>query len=208
MTNSYISSDAKLEFQQIQYELFEYLGFTDNQKKGFGFFQGMTLKISAFDTNIVDTDPMRSDNSKATEYVLSLVQLQTDKSLDWQSYKEKLDLNYLQSKIYNFNFIYWKCLQKAGENLDDALKYIPELELTIGKTPLDNDWIKHYFELNFNFKNVNNLYYDFFEAVGEHLQKAQLSLQESIAAGLAFYNFILPRDIEGGTFLLSTISFF
>jgi hypothetical protein len=194
------------EFELTQSELLNYLSFSKEQKNGLMFFLGMTLPISAFKSKVFDSESFKSDNAKATEFILSLLKIQTNNDFNWDSYNETLDINLIQSQIYNFNFIYWKCLKKSEESIDDVLRTIPELDITIGKTSLQHEWIEEFFESDFSLFNVNRLYYDFFERVGSYTFKQGLTPNASLSAGFAFYNFILPKDIQGSHFLISTIS--
>jgi hypothetical protein len=200
------SKSNKSDYELAQTELFNYLHFSKEQGNGLMFFLGMTLPISAFKSKVFDSESLKNDNSKATDFVLSLLKLQSNCSYNWDNYQDILDFELLQSRIYNFNFIYWKCLKKSEENIDDLLKTIPELDITIGKTSLDNNWVQKYFDSDFNLNNVNQLYYDFFESIGAHTLKKGLTQDAAFAAGFAFYNFILPKDLQGSHFLISTIS--
>ena len=194
------------EYESTQSELLKYLSFSKEQKNGLMFFLGMTLPISAFKSKVFDSASFKSDNSKATEFILSLLKIQTNSDFNWNSYNETLDVNTIQSIIYNLNFIYWKCLKNSDEDIDDFLRTIPELDIVVGKTSLENNWIEEYFDSDFSLFNVNRLYYDFFERIGSHTLKQGLTPNAALSAGFAFYNFILPKDVQGSHFLISTIS--
>jgi hypothetical protein len=194
------------EFRILIDNLHDYLGLTENQKNGLAFWVGMTLPISVFKSKIYDVESLKKDNTDTTNFILSLLKLYSNAPFNWENYKTKLDINLIRSKIYNFNFIYWNCLKQSDQNIDDFLKTIPELDLVIGKTSLENQWIERFFEASFNLKNVNKLYYDFIFSIGTHIKEVDLSFEESLGSGFAFYNHIVQQDIKGSHFLLSSIS--
>jgi hypothetical protein len=200
------TKDNISEFESTQSELLNYLSFSEEQKNGLMFFLGMTLPISAFKSKVFESESFKIDNAKATEFILALLKIQTKNDFHWDSYDETLDVNTIQSNIYNFNFIYWKCLKKSDENIDDFLRTISELDIVVGKTTLENDWIEEYFEADFCLFNVNRLYYDFFERIGSLTLKQGLTPNAALSAGFAFYNFVIPKDIQGSHFLISTIA--
>jgi hypothetical protein len=194
------------EFESVTNNLHDYLGFTKKQRKGLAFLYGMTLPISAFKSKVFDSQSIQGDNNKSTEFILSLLGFYTTSSGSWLDYAQKIDSDFVRSKIYNFNFIYWKCLKQSEGSIDDFLKTIPDVDIIIGKTDLENEWVENFFELSFNLKNVNQLYYDFILSIGSLLDEQNVSIEESYAAGFAFYSFVIQQDPKGSHFLISTLS--
>jgi hypothetical protein len=194
------------EFASVINNLNDYLGFTNKQRKGLAFLYGITLPISAFKSKVFDSQSIQGDNNKSTEFILSLLGLYTTSSESWLDYAQKIDSDFVRSKIYNFNFIYWKCLKQSEGSIDDFLKNIPDVDITIGKTDLENEWVEKFFDLSFNLKNVNQLYYDFILSIGSLLDEQNVSIEESYAVGFAFYSFVIQQDPKGSHFLISTLS--
>lgn len=194
------------DFNSYLNNQFEYLQFSETQKNGVAFIMGLTLPISSINSKIHQVETSIQDNhKKMMEYVTSLLDMYAEGNFDWNE-SENLNLKDFQSLIYNFNFIMYKCLAELDINIDDNLKQIPELNIIVGKTELDKKWVDDFFELKYNLKNVNALYYEFIEKAGDYLSKADMSSEESYIAGKSLYFHMLQHDINGGHFLISTLA--
>jgi len=196
------SQSSSNEFKKYIDDQLNYLEFSPSTQKGLLFFLGASI-VSEINNTPFELGFDRNDQEKFPEFIMKAVNQYSISSGDFSDYGDLNDYLFTDA-IYNFSYIISHVILDAGNDFDENLRKIIINDREIGvplKTKLDNGLIEQYKSQKFSLNTFQNLFSDFFEKIGSHLESKNYSNSKSYEAGFAFYNMSLQMDVNGTFFL-------
>ena len=190
------------EFKEYIDGQLNYLELSSSTQKGLLFFLGTSI-VSEINNTPFELGFDRKDQKKFPEFIVKVVNQYSISSGDFSDYGDLNDYVFTDA-IYNFSYIISNVILDAGNDFDENLRKIIINDREIGvplKTKLDNGLIEQYKSQKFSLNTFQNLFSDFFEKIGSHLESKNYSNSKCYEAGFAFYNMSLQMDVNGTFFL-------
>lgn len=188
-------AEPNLEFQNKFNEFLDLCEFSMETKLGLLFFLGVSLPGSI-------ASGLKLDDPDFKEK-LNILSAYSKSSGEFKDYGD-LDDSVFSKWIYNANLAIIK-MRGNDEDLDSNLRIIPKINFVIGKSDIDENYLKEFKKAEYNLNLVQNFNDHLFIEFGRHLFKKGYSLTRAYEAGFAYRMMMLQMDIKGTNFLISEL---
>jgi hypothetical protein len=181
-----------------------YCGLKPEIQKGFLFFLGASINIG-INESPVDISQYLSTPDLQKKTFLKIINAYSQCS---GNFSGGLNDGVFSKMIYSCNSVLFKLSGLNPDEIDKKLRSVSIGKSNLHpllKTDVDKDFQEKYANQSFNLNVCHNLIEDFFLKMGDHLHKTGYNNRKSYEAGYAHFCMQTTMDINGTSFLLSTI---